>query len=130
MRHDQLEQLLTLIVSYDRKPFPDGATEAWYPLLYDVEYGDAERAVHDYYGAPGARDDRGNIRQIMPGDIRSGARRIRDLRHRAAARQAITSPPPRRGSTGRPASVEALLAGARRKVAADVARYRAKVQAA
>lgn len=127
MRHDQLEQLLTLIVSYDRKPFPNGATEAWLRLLHDVEYADAERVVNNFYNGPTARDDRGHLRQILPSDVRSGVRYLRDQRLRSAARHAITSPPPRRGSTGRPQGVEALLAGVRRKIADDVSRYRETV---
>lgn len=132
MRHNQLEQLLTLIVAYDRKPFPDGATEAWLPLLHEVTYADAEQAVHRYYGAPSARDDRGNLRQILPGDVRAGARYIREARERSstAGRRTLTAPPERRGSTGRPGHVEALLAKNRAKVAEAEAKYRSSLQTA
>lgn len=130
MRHDQLEQLLTLIVSYDRKPFPDGATEAWLPLMHQVTYADAEQAVHRYYGSPTARDDRGNIRQILPSDIRTGARYIRESRERSATQRGLPAPPVRLGSTGRPQHVEALLAKNRAKVAAAEAKYRSSMQAA
>lgn len=125
MRHDQLEQLLNLIVAYDRKPFPDGATEAWLPLLHQVTYTDAEQAVHRYYGSPTARDDRGNLRQILPGDVRAGARYIRAGRERSlAARTALPAAPERLGSTGRPKRVEAMLATARQKAAKAAERYR------
>lgn len=125
MRHDQLEQLLTLIVSYDRKPFPDGATEAWLPLMHQVVYADAEAAVHRYYGSPNCRDDRGYLRQILPGDIRAGARYIRASRERTESHgRSLPVSPVRVGSTGRPQRVEAMLAAARQKAAAAAERYR------
>lgn len=131
MRHSEIEQLLTTIVSYDRKPFPDGATEAWLTLLHEVTFADAEQAVHRYYGSPSARDDRGNIRQILPSDVRSGARHIREARERStpAGRRSVTAPPVRLGSTGRPKAVEAVLAANRAKVAAAEAKYRSSLQA-
>jgi len=117
MRHELVEDLLKLIVSFDRSPFPDGAVDAWFLALDGVDYRDAQQAVMDHYGALGARDKTGAVRRCIPHDIKSQAAKLRDARIRELNRSAPRLPGPRVGSTDRPAEVEAMLAEARAKVA-------------
>lgn len=117
MKHELVEELLNLIVSFDRSPFPDGAVDAWFLALDGVDYRDARQAVLDHYGALGARDKTGAVRRCIPHDIRSQAAKLRDARMRELNRNAPRLPGPRVGSTGRPAEVERLLAEARARVA-------------
>jgi hypothetical protein len=118
MRIEMIEQLLDLIVSFDRTPFPDGAADGWFLALQGVEYRDARQAVMDHYGALGARDKSGAVRKCIPADIKARASALRDIRMREVNRNAPKLPGPRVGSTGRPAAVEAELAAARARVAA------------
>lgn len=117
MRIEMIEQLLDLIVSFDRTPFPDGAADGWFLALDGVEYRDARQAVMDHYGALGARDKTGAVRRCIPADIKARAGALRDIRMREVNRNAPRLPGPRVGSTGRPAVVERMLAEARAKVA-------------
>lgn len=117
MKHELVKELLDLIVNFDRSPFPDGAVDAWFLALDGVDYRDARQAVLDHYGALGARDKNGAVRRIVPADIRSRAAALRDARERELNRHRPKLPAGRVGSTGRPASVEAILAEARAKVA-------------
>ena len=123
MKLHEVEGLLELIQSIDRKPFPLNAATAWLPILGDIAYRDAEQAVNDHYRSYGARDRHGEVRPILPADIRGRAHAVAEARARASARTALPGPRERRGSVGRPEHVERELAAARKAVADALAKY-------
>jgi hypothetical protein len=127
MNLNETKQLLTLIASYDRRPFTPEAVDVWYAELRAVEFEDAAEAVKTTFRISG-HDDRGNIRTLLPADIRRPAQAIAETRYRRMAAEAnrrqLAAPQVRRGSTGRPAAVEAALAEARAKAAAAAEKYR------
>lgn len=123
MRFEQAKELLTLISSIDRRPFPEGAAGTWYEMLRDVLFADAKQAIHEHYTSNGARDGSGNARPVLPVDVKSRAKAIAETRARAAQRTALPGPRQRLGSTGRPAHVEAELAAARRAAERAAERY-------
>lgn len=129
MRPHEVQELLVLIQSIDRTPFPTNAHAAWYPIMQDIEYTDAVQAVNDHYKSYGARDSRGDARPILPVDVRSRAGAIRENRLRAQARHALPGPTERRGSVGRPPQVEAELLAARARVQAALARHEQMIAA-
>lgn len=134
MRLDLVQELLQLITSLDRTPFPEGADLQWFEVMEGIDYADARQAVIEHYGSSSARDGRGRARQILPHDVRSRARALAEQRQRAARRaierrRELEGATPRLGSTGRPAGVEQLLADARLRVAEASARHRAKAAA-
>jgi hypothetical protein len=122
MKYSEVEELLKLISTYDRRPFPAGAAELWLAELARVEYGDAAEAVRTIFRTNG-HDERGNVRTLLPADVRRPAQAIAESRYRRLAREAIEAPQVRRGSTGRPAAVEAALAAARERAARAAAKY-------
>lgn len=128
MNIDETTRLLQLIESYDRKPFAPGAIELWATALDTVTYQDAVAAVHQIFRI-NPRDERGNLRSLIPNDVLRPAQAIGEARRRKSAQRAIAAPPQRVGSTGRPAAVEALLAEARAKADAAISRYREPVAA-
>lgn len=130
MKMDQVEELLALIQSIDRKPFPANAAGAWFPIMDGIRYTDAVQAVNDHYKSFGARDSRGEVRPILPVDIRARAHAIAEARARASARSALPGPRQRVGSVGRPQHVEAELAAARRAVAEALAKHERQAVAA
>jgi hypothetical protein len=123
MKFDQAKELLTLISSIDRKPFPEGAAATWYEMLRTIDFEDAKRAIHEHYTSLGARDGSGNARSVLPADVKHRAKAIAEARARAAMRHALPAPTVRRGSVGRPAHVEAALAEARRAAAEASEKY-------
>lgn len=122
MRIAEVKELLQLITTYDRRPFSDGAVTTWHTELRAVEFEDAAEAVKMVFRTNG-HDDRGNVRTLLPADVRRPAQAIAESRYRRLARAAIEAPKVRVGSTGRPAAVEAMLAEARRKAAAAAERF-------
>lgn len=126
MKLDEVKELLQLITTYDRRPFTPAAVDTWYTELRKVAYEDAEAAVRTIFRTNG-HDDRGNVRTLLPADVRRPALAIAESRYRAEAmranRKQLEAPQVRRGSTGRPASVERLLAEARAKAAEAAARF-------
>jgi hypothetical protein len=129
MRFDLVQDLLTTISEIDRMPFPEGAALSWMPLLDGIDFADARQAVLEHYASASSRDGSGNIRRILPADIRTGARRIAEHRAREARRALPEGPRARVGSTGRPAAVLAELAAARQRAEAAVRKHRAEVMA-
>lgn len=117
MRIDLVQALLDLMVSYDRTPFPANAVEAWLPILDPIDYDDAVQAVNEHYVSLGARDSQGQVRRILPADVKQRATAIREARQRKINMMRPRLPGPRVGSADRPAEVEAILAAARAKVA-------------
>lgn len=132
MRLEQVREILDMVVSYDRTPFPEPSTAvaAWYPVLNGIEFRDAEQAVIEHYSTLGARDSRGEVRRALPVDIKNRAVAIRDARERELNRARPKLPAGRVGSRDRPAEVEALLASARAKVAQAETENAAAVRAA
>lgn len=130
MKLELVTDLLTLITEYDRQAFPPGAHLAWHDVLDGIDYGDARQAIIDHYGSASSRDGSGNVRKIMPADVRTGARKIREHRERMARRALPAGRGPRVGSTGRPPAVMAEVSAARARAAEAVAKYRQKVAAA
>jgi hypothetical protein len=126
MNLTETKELLALIASYDRRPFAAEAVGVWHGELRDVELEDAAEAVKTIFRTNG-HDDRGNVRTLLPADVRRPAQAIAETRYRrlatAANRKQIGAPQVRRGSVGRPAAVEKLLAEARAKAAAAAERY-------
>lgn len=129
MKFDQAKELLTLISSIDRKPFPEGAAGTWFEILQHVDFADAKQAIHEHYTSLGARDSSGNARPVLPVDIRSRAQAIAEVRKRASERTALPGPYVRRGSTGRPPEVEATVETARAKIEEALRKHREKVAA-
>ena len=132
MKFSEVGELLKLISTYDRRPFPPEAAEVWAAELGRIEYEDAAEAVRTIFRVNG-HDERGGVRTLLPADVRRPAEAIADTRRRreaiAAQRKALDAPQVRRGSTGRPAAVEAALAAARAKAAAAAAKYREPIAA-
>lgn len=128
MKYSEVEDLLKLISSYDRRPFTPEAVEVWAHEIGRVQFEDAAEAVRTIFRTNG-HDDRGNVRTLLPADVRRPAQAISETRRRreaiAAQRKALEAPQVRRGSTGRPAAVEAALAVARAKAAAATEKYHA-----
>jgi hypothetical protein len=122
VKFTEVESLLKLITTYDRRPFLPGAAEVWFAELARVEYEDAAEAVRTIFRTNG-HDDRGNVRTLLPADVRRPAQAIAETRYRRMARAVIEAPKTRLGSTGRPAAVERMLADARAKAAAAAERY-------
>ena len=129
MKPHETRELLELIQSIDRKPFPPNAPTIWYEIQIRVEYQDAKQAVHDHYTSFGARDGKGDVRPILPVDIRSRAAALAEHRARAAQRTALPGPYVRRGSTDRPPDIEATVETARKRIDEALAKYREKVAA-
>lgn len=123
MKFDQAKELLVLISSIDRRPFPENAAATWYEMLSTVDFDDAKQAVHEHYTSLGARGSNGDVRAVLPVDVKHRANAIREARLRAAQRHALPAPSQRTGSTGRPAHVEAALAEARRAAARASEKY-------
>jgi hypothetical protein len=128
MNATETKQLLSLISTYDRRPFPPEALDVWHAELRAVNYGDAVAAVQTIFRING-HDDRGQVRTLLPADVRRPAEAIGDTRRRKLAQAAIEGAKERRGSVGRPAAVERALAEARAKAAVAVAKYREPVAA-
>lgn len=128
MNATEVRALLTLIETYDRSTFQPKAVELWGEALRRVSFEDAEAAVHAIFRVAG-HDDRGNIRKLLPIDVKRPAEAIGEARRRRRAQAAIAAPAQRVGSTGRPAAVEQALAEARAKAEAAAARYREPVAA-
>jgi hypothetical protein len=127
MKFSEVDELLKLISTYDRRPFTPKAVEVWAAELGRIEYQDAVEAVRTIFRTNG-HDDRGNVRTLLPADVRRPAQAIAETRYRreaaAANRKALGAAQVRRGSTGRPAAVERALADARAKAAAAAEKYR------
>lgn len=124
----ETKRLLSLISTYDRRPFPPEAVDVWHLELSRVEYVDAELAVQTIFRTNG-HDDRGTVRTLLPADVRRPADAIAESRRRKAAQAAVEGVQVRRGSTGRPAAVERMLAEARAKAEAAAAKYREPIAA-
>lgn len=124
MRLDLVQELLTVISELDRTPFPEGAALSWMAILDGIDFEDARQAVLEHYGSLGARDAGGQVRRILPADVRHRARAIKEARDRATRRALPAGKGPRLGSTGRPAAVLAELEAARRAAAAATAKHR------
>lgn len=123
MKFEQAKELLQLISDIDRRPFPEGAAATWYEMLRTVDFADAKQAIHEHYTSHGARDSRGDVRAVLPVDVKSRAKGIAETRARAAQRTALPGPAQRLGSTGRPPEVLAELARARRAASRAAERY-------
>ncbi len=82
MKIELVRDLLDLMVSYDRTPFPPAAVRAWLPVLEDIDYADAVQAVNEHYTSLGARDGQGQTRRILPADVKHRATAIREARER------------------------------------------------
>lgn len=126
MNLKETEQLLRLIEAYDRTPFRPEAVDLWYAELRSITYADADAAVRQIFRIHG-RDDKGNVRKLLPADVRRPAEAIGEHRRRMEAQRAI-------GGAKRPLGLEAPAARAAleamRKTAADAtARYRDRVAA-
>jgi hypothetical protein len=124
----EARELLVLIESYDRRPFRPEAVDLWFNALRSVAAEDATAAVHQIFRISG-HDKDGNIRKLLPHDVVRPAQAIGEARRRKLAQAAISAPPQRVGSTGRPAEVERMLAEARAKAEAAAQRYREPVAA-
>jgi hypothetical protein len=127
MRLDAIQDLLDLIVSYDRSPFGDRADQAWAAALDGVEYPDARQAVIEHYTSLGARDSRGEVRRVLPADVKSRALAIRDNRLRATARTRAELPAAPRGLAARSPEAAAELRAALQRASAAGERYRARL---
>jgi hypothetical protein len=128
MRLDAIQDLLDLIVSYDRSPFGDGADRAWFAALDGVDYNDARQAVIEHYTSLGARDSRGDVRRVLPADVKSRALAIRDTRLRATARARAELPAAPRGLAARSPEAAAELRASLARAAAAGERFRAQLR--
>jgi len=127
MRLDLVAELLRTIAELDRTSFPEGAALSWQPIMDGIDYADALQAVREHYASLGARDSSGNVRRVIPVDVRSRAKAIAEIRERAA-RRALPQAPLRRPEDRAP-EVVATVEEARAKVQAALDKYREKVAA-
>lgn len=118
MKLNEVDELLKLINGFDRRPFPESASRAWYEVLRNTDWHDAKAAVVEYFST-GAAD---TLPTLLPGRVRSGAARHRDMRL-AAERPAIAAPAPKPAAQTRS---EAFLA-AREQIRATVAASSEKI---
>lgn len=125
MRLDLVQELLNLIGDLERTAPPEGAAVSWLPILDGVDFEDARQAILAHYGSSAARDRKGEMRRILPHDVRSGALYFRD-RRLLAARRALPRPPVRRPDE-RPEAVEREVQEARRLAAEAAAKHHAKL---
>lgn len=130
MNIDETEKLLLLIEGYDRSSFKPAAIGLWSLAMGDVVYQDAVDAVHQIFRIAG-HDREGDIRKLLPADVKRPALAIGEARRRKSDQAAIAAAEPAKGvgSTGRSAKVEALLAEARAKAEAAAQRYREPIAA-
>lgn len=124
MRLDEVQELLQVISELDRMPFPDGAAVSWQKVMEGISGADAEAVVHEWYGSSLARDRQGQVRRILPADVRSGAIRRMEERLRAARR--ALPPPVARPLADAPPEVQAEVDRARKAAADALAKYAAK----
>jgi hypothetical protein len=127
MRLDLVSELLRTIAELDRAVFPEGAALSWQPIMDGIDYADALQAVREHYSSLGSRDASGNVRRVIPADVRSRARAIAESRLRAAQRALPVAPPHR--PEDRSPEVRAAVLAARQRVAEAEARYRERVAA-
>jgi hypothetical protein len=125
MNMNEVRELLALVEGYERTPVPPAALDVWFAELRDVSYEDAAEAIRHHYRTAGT-DKYGAIRRVLPVDVRRVAKGYHETRMRALARQALPAPTVRRGSMGRPAAVEAMLAEARAKAERASAKIHAR----
>lgn len=128
MRLDLVQELLQLIAELDRQPFPEGAAVSWMPIMDGLDFEDARHTIMEWYGSSLARDRKGELRRILPADVRSGALRRAEDRARASRRGLPRAPEPPLAE--RSLAVQAEVAKAREIVAAASARHRAEVERA
>lgn len=69
-------ELLGMCAAFDRRTVGRADVTAWHLVLHDVDFSDAQQAVAAHY-----RDHR---EWIMPSDVRTGVRRIRNARIEAS----------------------------------------------
>lgn len=110
MKLVEVRELLNMISSFDRLPFPEGAAITWHEILAGLPFADARQAVLEHYRMP-------DPQRVTPGDIR---KRAAVLAARRAPRPALPAVP-HRGERGEMAR-EAI----REMTAAAVARHRAE----
>lgn len=124
MNIEETQQLLQLIFDYDKRPFSPTAVELWAPYFSKIDFRDAEAAVHKVFRM-NPRDDRGQLRTLLPADVARPARDIADSRRRKAAQAAIASA--HRTPAERSAAAEAAIRAARARVTEAAAKYRETV---
>lgn len=127
MNLSETRQLLALVEGYERMPVPETALVVWFEELRHTTHEDAVAAVRHHYRTAGT-DKNGAIRRVLPVDVKRVAEGIAASRRRAEARAALPAPQERRGSTGRPAAVERMLAEARAKAEAASAKFAAEAE--
>lgn len=126
MNIEETHQLLQLIYDYDKRPFSPTAVDLWAPYFDGIDISDGIAAVHKIFRM-NPRDDRGQLRTLLPVDVARPARDIADSRRRKAAQKALASA--HRTPQERSAAATAALAEARRKAAQATERYRETVAA-
>lgn len=127
MRLDLVSELLRTIAELDRAAFPEGAALSWQPIMDGIDFADALQAVREHYTSLGSRDASGNVRRVIPADVRSRAKAIAENRQRAL-RRALPQAPPHLPEDRSPEALAAVQA-ARERVAEAERRYREKVAA-
>ena len=91
MQRSEVQQMLIFVEAITRQPFPEGAADAWWIMLQNVEHGDAMRAVQEWFNQPEAPR-----RDIYPGYIVRRAGEIKRARSPQNAIEAHRSGPPAR----------------------------------
>lgn len=104
MTTDEVIDLLTLMVSFDRRTVGEADVAAWALAVGDLAYGDAQEAVVRHY-----RDRRDFL---MPADIRV---LVKSIRNERVARSLIPAPSPELADN--PAAYKAALAASVRRAA-------------
>lgn len=86
MNREEVAELLALIEGFERRAFPQGATDAWLTIMAHVDYRDAAQAVVEHFDSPEPL-----VGAVQPGPIKRRALVIAETRERRE-RRAIAAP--------------------------------------
>lgn len=99
MNVNEVRELLALIEGTERVTIPASALEVWHTALGKTAFEDAKAAVEKHYRMSPV-DGFGNLRKIMPNDVKRVAEDFHTTRMRALARQALAGREPKPGESG------------------------------
>lgn len=68
MKKSEVLKLLTIASAFDSRRPTDEQVDAWFAVIGDLDYGDAERAVREHF--------RESISWMLPGHVVAGVRAI------------------------------------------------------
>lgn len=84
MTPGDVARLLAACAMYDFRAIEDEDAEAWFPLIGDLDYGDAMESVRRHY--------QNSTDRMMPAHVRQGVKAIREERRRLEPSEALQLP--------------------------------------